>query len=243
MNQQPSWEEFPRPSLAVDVVILTVTPEPSLADVVIRRTQFEAGTWDIPGAFVKEHETATEAVRRTLHAKAGVRDLEPQLLAVFDAPARDPRGWVVSLAYAAYVPHEMLSDALNAPGVALAAIPSPADHPVDITLPDEQRTLPFDHPAMVDAAVSSLQSRYDLGIQDAQARRPDPDKLMTHSPFTITDLRRLYETVHGQPIHRDAFARRFDPRLSDSTPLTPVGRLNTGGRPARAFELPEDPRR
>ncbi len=107
-----------------------------------------------------------------------------------------------------------------------------------IALPDGQPTVPFDHPDMVDAATRSLQSRYDLGIHDAQAPRPDPDNLMTHTPFTLTDLRQLYETVHGLPIHRDAFARRFDPRLNDSTPLTPAGQMNTRGRPARAFELP-----
>lgn len=237
-----TWEEFPRPSLAVDVVILTVAPEPGLAVVVIRRTQFEAGLWDIPGAFVKEHETAANAVGRTLHSKAGVRHLEPELLAVFDAPTRDPRGWVVSLAYATFVPYSLLAEALDSDDVALAPIPNPAEHPADVTLPDRQTTLPFDHPAMVDAAVSSLQSRYELGIHDAQARRPDPDHLMTHSPFTLTDLRRLYETIHGIPIDRDAFARRFDPRLSDSTPLTAAGRVQTGGRPARTFELPDDPR-
>lgn len=235
---EPRWDDFPRPSLAVDVVVLTVAPGPSLAVVVIRRTQFEAGLWDIPGAFVREHETTAEAVRRTLEAKAGVQDLEPRLLAVFDAPERDPRGWVVSLAYAAFVPHALVTEALGSSDVALAPITAPAQHPVAIDLPDGQPSLPFDHPNMVDAAVTSLQSRYDLGIHDAQAPRPDPDSLMTHTPFTLTELRQLYETVHGLPIHRDAFARRFDPRLNDSTPLTPAGRMNTRGRPARAFELP-----
>ncbi len=230
------WDEYPRPSLAVDVVVLTVSPggnRPTLALLVIRRTSFEKGSWDIPGAFLLEHETARQAVRRTLKEKAGVRDLEPQLLAVFDDPRRDPRGWVVSLAHAAFVAYEQLAPALDAGDAALAPIQSPGQRPLQIMLPDSQASLPFDHSAMVTQAVGTLQARYDLGTHIPQ---PDPEGLMTHSPFTLTELRHLYESIQGHGIQRDAFARRFDPALSETTTLRATGQVGTRGRPARAFE-------
>lgn len=236
MGELP-WEEYPRPSLAVDVVVLTVARgehRPRLGLLVIRRESYAKGSWDLPGAFLLEHETTSEAVRRTLHEKAGVADLQPHLLAVFDDPRRDPRGWVVSLAYAAFVPHGRLVDASNSQDARIAPIRSP--QPLLIELPDAQRALPFDHADMVDVAVRKLQAKYDLGTHDGQVPEPDPEDLMTHTPFTLTELRQVYECIQGRPIHRDAFARRFDPALSQTGSLTPAGQVGTGGRPARAFE-------
>ena len=62
-REQPSWDDFARPSLAVDVTVLTVehaTEGPRLGLLVIRRaTTAHKGRWDIPGAFVADRENGS----------------------------------------------------------------------------------------------------------------------------------------------------------------------------------------
>ena len=247
------WGDYPRPSLAVDVAVLTVrtdTPRPALALMVVRRKTEEArGKWDIPGAFVLERERLADAVRRALQDKAGVSDLDPVELGIFDRPDRDPRGWVVSVAYSVTVPFERLAPLLDAGGIALASIRSRAGSstgaPSDIDLPDGQRGLPFDHHEMVDRAVANLRQRYEVQPDPVPHPAPDPDGLMTQQPFTVTQLRQLYDAINSRPVQRDAFARRFVPRPSLGEPekwqLRPVpGSMSaTGGRPAQMYEMPD----
>ena len=247
------WGDYPRPSLAVDVAVLTVrtdTPQPLLALLVIRRrTDAERGKWDIPGAFVLEKERLADAARRALQDKAGVSDLEPVELGIFDRPDRDPRGWVVSVAYSVTVPFERLAPLLDARDIALAPVRSRAgtttSAPVGIDLPGDQRDLPFDHHEMVERAVADLRRRYEVQPDPVPQPGPDPDGLMTQQPFTVTQLRQLYDAINSRPVQRDAFARRFVPRPSLGEPekwhLRPIpGSMSaTGGRPAQMYEMPE----
>ena len=133
------------------------------------------------------------------------------------------------------MPHERLSRG-GGDGFTIARITAPAHRPVSIDLPDGQEALPFDHQAIVDDAVLTLQADYDLGLQGWGRPWPDPAELVSRSPFTLTDLRLVYEAVHGQPIQRDSFARRFDPRFGDPILQQADGLRTTGGRPARLFE-------
>ena len=63
------WEEFARPSVAVDVAVLTVVPElqPWLGLLVYRRAgDAYPGRWDIPGGFVRAGERLADIVLRVL---------------------------------------------------------------------------------------------------------------------------------------------------------------------------------
>ena len=263
------WQDWSRPSLAVDVAVITVRPTdvcPQLALLVLQReTEAYRGEWDIPGAFVHERERLTDAVRRALVEKAGISDLVPVELGVFDDPGRDPRGWVVSVAYTVAVPYSRLEPTLAGGGtVSLAPVtasssriepaPSregatnwtlvvgPAAPRVGIQLPDRQAEMPFDHQVMVDRAVSVLRERYEIRPDPAPAPEPDPDGLMTHRPFTLTELREMYEAILGRTIQRDAFSRRFAPQTGErgtTRKLRAAGetRAQTGGRPAQMYDI------
>lgn len=263
------WQDWARPSLAVDVAVLTVRPTedgPQLALLVLKReTSAYQGEWDIPGTFVHERERLSEAVGRALFDKAGISDLVPVELGVFDDPARDPRGWVVSVAFTVAVPFSRLEPVLFGDGsVCLAPFISSspgsqavaqsnaggnrtptvdrASTPVEIQLPSGQAQLPFDHQVMVSRAVSALRDHYEIRPEPAPASEIDPDRLMTHRPFTITEFREVYETILGRRIQRDAFSRRFAPGtrgragagLLRSTEET---RALTGGRPAQMYDV------
>ncbi|MDO8108336.1 NUDIX domain-containing protein [Isoptericola sp. b441] len=197
--------DYPRPSVAVDTAVLTVTPDGVLA-VVLVRSGDPAG-WRVPGTFLHPGERLADAVRRSLAQKAGITGLEPAQLHVFDAPERDDRGWVLSVAHLATVRYEELR--LDA-GIARLE---------DISAVGELR---YDHSAIIEFAVAELRARY--------ASAPDPAGLLPE-PFTILELRRLHEAVAGEWLQRDTFRRAMLPGL------VATGELQRGqrGKPAELF--------
>ncbi|MGM1059638.1 NUDIX domain-containing protein [Saccharothrix sp. Mg75] len=66
-----------------------------------------AGRWALPGGYVDPHETFSAAAVRELAEETGVEFSEWNLdrVGVYDAPDRDPRGRVVSVAFAAVLDH------------------------------------------------------------------------------------------------------------------------------------------
>ncbi|MFD7658717.1 NUDIX domain-containing protein [Actinosynnema sp. NPDC059797] len=66
-----------------------------------------AGRWALPGGYVEPSETFAAAAVRELHEETGVAFEEWSLdqVGVYDTPDRDPRGRVVSVAFAALLDH------------------------------------------------------------------------------------------------------------------------------------------
>ncbi|KAI3430426.1 hypothetical protein D9Q98_005021 [Chlorella vulgaris] len=97
--------QYPRPSLTVDAVIVTGDTEPQLL-LIKRKNDPFAGSWALPGGFVDENEALEAAAARELQEETGVDPSRVLLSQVgaFGDPGRDPRGWCISVAYAALVP-------------------------------------------------------------------------------------------------------------------------------------------
>lgn len=230
--------QFPRPSVAVDVAVLTVLPAEGarshrplgLAMLLWRRTgRTETGQWGLPGSFLRRRELLTDAVARTLRDKCGITGLAPRQLGVLDDPARDDRGWVLSVAHLDVAPAGALSGRRSDDQCRLAAVRPPARTTTSrrgsvLALPDGQRTLPFDHETIVRMALADLRARY--------RDRPDPSQLLPQ-PFTLRQLRLVHEAVQGVPLQKDTFRRAMLPFLDD------WGALEEGsvGRPARLYTI------
>ncbi len=167
------WQDFARPSVAVDVAVLTVVPAatPWLGVLVHRRAgDAYHGRWDIPGGFVLAGETLAVAVLRVLREKSDVRGLQPTQLHVFDDPHRDERGWVMSVAHMDAVPYARLQAAMTARDDVRIVPVEEVEGRIRVKLPGRHRTLPWDHDEIVAMAVERLRERY--------AQRPDPDGLV-----------------------------------------------------------------
>ena len=209
--------DYPRPSVAVDTAVLTVTPAaprepPTLAVLLVRRDPAAPGgraRWALPGTFLHPGETLADAVRRSLSVKAGVTGRDPQQLHVFDDPDRDDRGWVLSVAHLDVLTHTEL-DALRDPRLTRLA-------PAGARL-----RLPYDHAAILALAVDRLRAEY--------ATAADPRRLLGEA-FTMTDLRAVHEAIAGRPLQKDTFRRAMVNQL-DELPRTTAGRV---GRPARLY--------
>ena len=169
--------------------------------------------WALPGTFLREGERLADAVRRSLQTKAGVAEVEPHQLHVFDALDRDDRGWVLSVAHWAVVPPERLVSRF-VDTTRLVSIDRPG-------------RLIYDHPSIVAAAVSHIRSRYD--------EQPDPDRLLGET-FTMLQLRRVHEAVGGELLDRDAFRRQMKDRLIGTGEMSE----GTRGRPAELFRRAKD---
>jgi ADP-ribose pyrophosphatase YjhB (NUDIX family) len=159
--------------------------------------------------FLHAGETLARAVKRSLEAKAGVTGRAPQQLRVFDEPARDDRGWVVSVAHLDVMAPDDL-EALREPH---------ATRVVPVAAPGR---LPYDHSAIIELAVERIRAEYD--------EHPDPRHLLP-GRFTIADLRAVHEAVAGAPLQKDTFRRAMLDTLIEA-PGTASGRV---GRPAQLY--------
>jgi len=219
---------FPRPSVAVDVAVLSVVPSAPgglrLSVLCIRRgTGTHEGEWSLPGSFVRERERLDDAVQRTLRDKCGVEGLAPTQLVVLDDPDRDDRGWVLSVAHLDTVPIGEAVELLQRTDVRWVPVrESGSARRSMLELPDRQRRLPFDHDEIVGHAVERLRSTY--------ADRPDPHGLLGAS-FTVLELRRVHEAVLGTRLQKDTFRRAMVPGLVKTRSVE----TGTVGRPASRY--------
>ena len=103
------------------------------------------GFWAFPGGFVEEGESCEEAVLRELKEETGLVHSELVQIGAFSKPGRDPRGWIVSVAFAAWVEMKDLrpvagDDARNVQWFPLSEIP----------------LLAFDHTDVLERAIASF---------------------------------------------------------------------------------------
>jgi len=195
---------FERPSLAVDVALLTVTSEGALATLVVRRDEAPAkGRWALPGTFVRVDETLEAAAARALAAKSGLERVYLEQLYTFGALRRDPRTRVVTVAYYALVHALRLADAKSPARVARIEVPWEGETGGDVELfGEEGQALPlaFDHGAILGTAVKRIRGKLDytpIGFQLLSDR------------FTLASLQHVHETVLGRPLNKDSFRRRM----------------------------------
>jgi len=95
--------DHPRPALTADTVVLRtaegVAERPQEILLIQRGNQPFAGQWALPGGFVDRGESPEEAARRELYEETRLSVGKLTQVGAFGDPGRDPRGWVVSVAY------------------------------------------------------------------------------------------------------------------------------------------------
>ena len=99
---------YPRPSVTVDIALVTTEAEPRVL-LIRRRHSPYAGHWALPGGFVDENEPLIDAARRELREETGLEQGDLEQLHTFGDPHRDPRGWTVSVVYMARVWPQLLT--------------------------------------------------------------------------------------------------------------------------------------
>ncbi|MCD7847526.1 MAG: NUDIX hydrolase [Oscillospiraceae bacterium] len=98
-----SPKNYPRPSLTADAVIFTGTKDNLKLLLIKRGGHPYLGCYALPGGFVNPNETVEQAARRELSEETGLNETRMSLVGVYSKPSRDPRTWVVSTAFYAYL--------------------------------------------------------------------------------------------------------------------------------------------
>jgi len=183
--------EYERPGLTVDCVIFGLDLESASLNVMLIERDLEpfAGMWAIPGGFVRKGETLQAAALRELQEETGIEDVFLEQLYSFGDPKRDPRGWVVSVAYYALVspeqhPVQAATDAREARWFAVNQVPR----------------LAFDHAEILAVALERLRGKLTYA--------PIGFELLPQK-FTIKQLQRLYEIVLGTQLDNRNFRKKI----------------------------------
>ncbi len=202
------------PDVAVDVALFTLQEgELSLLLVQRGRPPFE-GMWALPGGFVEEGETLESAMRRELEEETGLHEVYLEQLHTFGDPGRDPRGWIISVAYLG----------LTHPQANVLRAGDDAAHTAWFPV-DRVPALAFDHAQIVALARQRLRERVQtspIGFYLLPCR------------FTLNELQSVYEAILGGRLDR----RNFRRKMLRSGLLRETGQFQSGeGRPAKLYEL------
>lgn len=199
---------FPRPSVAVDVVLLTVRDGGLWAILARRHEHPHRGRWALPGSFLHIDESLDAAAARVLESKVGLTGIFTEQLYTFGAPGRDPRTRVVAVAYYALVEPAKLDRAVAARKDAelrlaplRVAWPGETGGPVQaLDHQDHELPLAFDHAEILGTAVKRIRGKLDYA--------PIGFELLSDA-FSLRDLRLVHEAILGRALNKDSFRRRI----------------------------------
>ncbi len=202
--------------LAVDLAILTVREDRLHVLVIERANEPFRGGLALPGGFLRPGEDLLHAAERELAEETALDGsaLHLEQLATYGAPARDPRGRVVSVVYLAIAPDlpipEAGSDAQNARWAPVESV---------------RGKLAFDHDEMLDRAVEQARGRLEYTTLAT---------VFCGQSFTIGELHHVYEVVWGETLDPRNFSRKV---LHTDGFIIPTGktRAQETGRPAQLY--------
>jgi 8-oxo-dGTP diphosphatase len=214
---------FPHVAVTADVVLLTLRAG-RLSVLLVERARppFESH-WALPGGFVREGEDLEAAAARELseETRLSLRRMGATLeqLRTYSTPDRDPRMWVVSTAFVALV------SAVGGPRAGGDA----ADvrfWTIEELADPSGPWLAFDHHLIISDAVEWARERIETTSIAASLLEP---------PFSLSQLRGVYETVWGARLDPANFRRKV---LSTPGFVETTGRRAApegGGRPAELY--------
>ncbi len=180
-------------------------------------------TWSLPGGFVLNEESLTEAVKREVREEAGITvSYLEQLYTFGDEVQRDPRARVISVAYVGLVNPEKLTlqadtDAQDAQWFPFQGLP----------------TLAYDHAKIVEKAIERLQAKLSYQPIGFDLLKPE---------FPFSDLEQLYKTILAKELERlekDLDRRNFRKKILSFGILEETDKIQSigSGRPARLYRF------
>jgi 8-oxo-dGTP diphosphatase len=223
---------YERPSVTVDVALLTAS-DGALSTLVLARSAHPfKGRLALPGGFVGLRESLDAAADRVLAEKCGLGGVFLEQLYTFGAPERDPRTRVVTVAYYALVERRRFDEAAaRGGGLAVARLEVPWEGetggPVELRAEDG-RALPlaFDHADILGMAVKRLRGKLGYAPIGYQLLAPR---------FTLLELQRVHETILGRPLNKDSFRRRM--LASGELEATGESQRDVEHRPAELYRF------
>jgi len=210
-------EEFPKPSVTVDIVIFTIQDNDLKVLLVKRDIEPFKNKWAIPGGFVRIDEDLDKAAKRELEEETGVKDVYLEQLYTFGDPKRDPRGRVITVSYFALISSSFINlkvstDVSDAKWFSISNLPQVA----------------FDHKKILNYALKRLRWKFEYTPVAFS---------MLPKDFPISELQNMYEIVFDKKFDK----RNFSKKLLALNILKEEGiKKDVSHRPPRLYSLKAD---
>jgi 8-oxo-dGTP diphosphatase len=205
-------------SLTVDAVVFGYSRNLGLTVLLIRRkNEPYSGSWALPGGFVENDESLSDAMERELKEETGLKVSYSEQLHAFGEPNRDPRKRIVSIAFLGIVRQNQFNkvkaadDADEAEWFRIKHLPK----------------LAFDHGRIVKMAFKKLQEKLK--------QEPIAFELLDKR-FPFSDLENLYSTLLEKPIDRRNFRKKVA-SLAVLEELKEKAPSLGAGRPGNLFQF------
>ena len=218
---------YKRPSVTTDILILGMNEDYSgLKILLIKRGNHPfIDCWALPGGFIEENETAYQAAARELEEETGLKDIYLDQVYTFTKPGRDPRAWVMSIAYLALVPKldevRGCDDAEDAAWFDLSFTDTSIElfnEDKDVIIKYAIKKESFSNGAVkYENFIPSLQSEEALAFDHVEILIEAIKKLreqilysnqafcLVDKKFTLPELQSAYEAVLGRTLYKKSF--------------------------------------
>lgn len=195
-------DKYPPFALTADIVLLTIKGGKLCVLLVERGAHPHKGSWALPGGFVGEDESAEGAAIRELQEETGVKldNAHIEQLRTYSEPDRDPRMRVISTAFIALVPNSALPAPQAGDDAANAYFYPVYDLIGDNVNEEDKVSLAFDHEKILNDGIERTANKLEYTNLAAT---------FLEEPFTLADLRRIYEEVWGIELHAANFRRKI----------------------------------
>jgi 8-oxo-dGTP diphosphatase len=205
-------------SVTVDLVIFTVRDDELHVLLVERGKAPYLGQLALPGGHLRGRETLDDTALRELKEETGVdgAHLHLEQLRTYSDPERDPRERVITTAYLALGPNLPTPVAGTDAREAYWMPVGPALH---------DGTLAFDHTSILRDALERARSKLEYTTVAT---------VFCAEPFTISDLRHVYEVIWGFALDPSNFRRKIT-RADGFLESTGQRRVPATGRPASLY--------
>ncbi|MGH1416190.1 MAG: NUDIX hydrolase [Pelagimonas sp.] len=219
----PNLDTYAKPSVAVDLAIVTVI-DGQLKAVLVERPDDDVPGCAMPGGFVRIDEPMEQTVERVLAEKVDLRHVHFEQLASYGALDRDPRGRVISIVYLALCPARVLE------GRKLATLhvdwEGETGGPARASQDGKTVALAFDHAEILGDVVKRLRGKLEYS-RVGFALLPDR--------FTLREVQEVHEAILGKELKKPPFRRK----LLDRGMIAPTGKFETGTayRPAELYKV------
>lgn len=253
---------YERPSVTADIAAFTLRskeessyrhdPESSLSILLVKRGGHPfKGCWALPGGFLQPGETVEACALREVTEETNVTPASLMPIGVFSEPGRDPRGWIISNAFASVISESSVKEAggddaadagwfdvrfeqdkeglyrlnLIRGGVRLNAVlreRSSAFGKVKFEIADSGK-LAFDHAKIIATALTALRS---------EAKNFETIFDFLPEKFTLAALRRVQETVANISVLPANFRRKAADYVIETDEYT----AGAGHRPAKLYK-------
>jgi 8-oxo-dGTP diphosphatase len=228
-------EDFPRPSVAVDIVIFTILDADLKVLLVRRKGHPHKGEWALPGGFVRvgdavkdQGEDLDAAAMRRLIEETGLPrgSVYLEQLYTFGKAYRDPRMRVITVAYYALVRPDLAPFVQAGVDTIDAGWKSVGDI--------DRFDLAFDHAEIIAKALERVRGK--LGYSDIAFE-------LVPETFSIPELRAVHEVINSTAYDPGNFRRRFKRMIDDGLIERAPGKRITASKPAQVFRFKRSSKR